>query len=57
VTTSTLSHSITSPPAMPTSTSTPTPDPPTRHKSHCVRRSWFGFCKEWSTNYEWRQEI
>jgi lipase ATG15 len=40
---------------MPTSTSTPSPPP--SHNSHCVRRSWLGFCKEWSTNYEWREEI
>jgi lipase ATG15 len=54
-TTTTQSHSITSAPAMPTSTSTPSPPP--SHNSHCVRRSWLGFCKEWSTNYEWREEI
>jgi lipase ATG15 len=54
-TTTTQSHSITSPPAMPTSTSTPSPPP--SHSSHCVRRSWLGFCKEWSTIYEWREEI
>jgi lipase ATG15 len=40
---------------MPTSTSIPSPPP--GHNSHCVRRSWLGFCKEWSTNFEWREEI
>jgi lipase ATG15 len=48
------SHSITSPPGMPSHTSTPSPP---SHKSHCVRRSWLGFCKEWSMASEWREEI
>jgi lipase ATG15 len=39
---------------MPSHTSTPSPP---SHKSHCVRRSWLGFCKEWSMAYEWREEI
>ncbi|KAN0103279.1 autophagy protein atg15 [Hyaloscypha variabilis] len=56
-TTTTQSHSITSPPAMPTPTPSSIPSPPPRHNSHCVRRSWLGFCKEWSTNYVWREEI
>lgn len=53
-TTTTQSHSITSPPGIPSHTSTPSPP---SHKSHCVRRSWLGFCKEWSMAYEWREEI
>jgi lipase ATG15 len=40
----------------PTSTSTPT-NPPV-NKSHCLRRSWLGFCREWSTmSNEWKEEI
>jgi lipase ATG15 len=40
----------------PTSTSTPT-NPPD-NKSHCLRRSWLGFCKESSTmSNEWKEEI
>jgi lipase ATG15 len=81
--TQTQSHTITSPPPMPTSTPTsqvpsktsshsctslawfglicedpsPTPiNPP--EESHCVRRSWLGFCKEWSgTNDVYKEEI
>ncbi|KAH6715469.1 Alpha/Beta hydrolase protein [Leptodontidium sp. MPI-SDFR-AT-0119] len=72
--TTTRSHTITSPPPMPTSTapksttsthsctskewfglicvdpsptSSPTPTHTPGGKSHCVRRSFFGFCKEW----------
>jgi len=50
VITTTQSHSITSPPAVPTPTPTPSskPDSPPSHESHCMRRNWFGFCKEWS---------
>ena len=86
-TSSTRSHSITSPPPMPTSTSPTTsttshsctskawfglicvdPSPTTTAtstpahspggESHCVRRSWFGWCKEWTaTTYERKHEI
>jgi lipase ATG15 len=53
-TTATQSHAITSPPAFPTPTSSPPGDV---DGSHCVKRSWFGWCKEWSLGYELKQEI
>jgi lipase ATG15 len=49
-TTQTLSHSITSPPSMPSSTAMPdriTPNIPD-HGSKCLQRSWFGWCNEWA---------
>jgi lipase ATG15 len=60
---STSSHSCTSPAwfglicldPSPTATPTPTKAP---EKVHCVRRSWLGFCKEWSsTNNVYKEEI
>ncbi|KAF8865804.1 alpha/beta-hydrolase [Acephala macrosclerotiorum] len=48
------SHAITSPPAFPTPTSSPPGDV---DESHCVRRSWFGWCKEWSLGSELKEEI
>ncbi|KAI0480319.1 alpha/beta-hydrolase [Xylariaceae sp. FL0804] len=44
------SHLITSPPSMPQSTSAPGPDDSEREQApkHCVRRSWYGLCKEWA---------
>ncbi|RDW70173.1 hypothetical protein BP5796_08570 [Coleophoma crateriformis] len=85
-TSSTLSHSITSPPPMPTATATSSatsshsctskewfglicvdPSPtgslspsPTHapHDSHCVERSWLGYCKEWTdVDVSSREEI
>lgn len=41
----TVPHSITSAPTI-TTTATPTSSPPDAPKT-CVRRNWFGFCKEW----------
>ncbi|ORY63504.1 Alpha/Beta hydrolase protein [Pseudomassariella vexata] len=42
---------ITSPPPTPTTIQDPEPteptEPPPKSKAHCVRRNWFGFCKEW----------
>jgi len=41
----------------PSPTATPTPSNAPK-KSHCVRRGWFGFCKEWSvTNNVYKEEI
>jgi lipase ATG15 len=68
--TSTSTHSCTSsaffglicvdpsPTPTPAPTPTPTPTVPPDQNSHCVRRSWLGFCKEWSaTNNDWKEEI
>ncbi|KAI1350490.1 Alpha/Beta hydrolase protein [Xylaria sp. FL0043] len=47
-TTTSQYHEITSPPLMPTTTSSgqaPVTIPP---KSHCVARHWYGTCKEWA---------
>jgi hypothetical protein len=33
---------------VPTPTPSSKPDSPPSHESHCMRRNWFGFCKEWS---------
>ncbi|RFU30583.1 hypothetical protein B7463_g5710, partial [Scytalidium lignicola] len=42
----------------PTTTVTPTPSNPPLGQSHCVHRSWLGFCKEWeSTDADLREEI
>ncbi|KAI1173747.1 Alpha/Beta hydrolase protein [Nemania sp. FL0916] len=49
-TTGTPSHEITSPPSMPTPSSsgqTPVTEPP---KSHCAQRHWYGTCKKWAVN-------
>ncbi|KAH8674080.1 Alpha/Beta hydrolase protein [Xylariales sp. PMI_506] len=41
-------HLITSPPPVPTSTSTtPEPTDPPVSKSHCLKRNWLGMCKQW----------
>ncbi|KAI0527928.1 Alpha/Beta hydrolase protein [Xylaria bambusicola] len=51
-TTTTQSHEITSPPPMPTDTSTgqlPVTVPP---KSHCIERHWYGTCKKWAPDGE-----
>jgi lipase ATG15 len=53
-TTASQSHAITSPPAFPT----PTSDVPSdAGESRCVKRSWFGWCKEWSMPFEWKEEV
>lgn len=42
----------------PSPTSSPTPTHAPKKKSHCQRRSWLGFCKEWDQlPNEWREEI
>lgn len=80
----TISHPITSPPTMPTSTgpssatsshsctssawfglicvdpsptSTSSPTNPPNRRAHCVKRSWLGFCKEWSSATILKEEI
>lgn len=53
-TTATQSHAITSPPTVPTPTSSV---PGSVDESHCVKRSWVGWCKEWSVPSEWKEEI
>jgi len=36
----------------------PIPSKSPEGKTHCVKRSWFGLCKEWSdTSYEWKEDI
>jgi lipase ATG15 len=42
-----------SPTASPTSKPTHTPD----NKSHCLRRNWFGSCKEWAGVFVLKEEI
>jgi len=47
------SHQITSPPPMPTATSSPqgsATEPTEPPESHCAHRNWYGGCKEWVTD-------
>ncbi|KAI1824435.1 Alpha/Beta hydrolase protein [Xylaria intraflava] len=48
--TTSQSHQITSPPSIPSATSTQSPaSRPTKSpKSHCVERHWYGTCKKWA---------
>lgn len=54
MTTASQSHAITAPPALPTPTSN---NPDDVDESHCVERSWLGWCKKWSTQFQWKEDI
>ncbi|KAF4630040.1 hypothetical protein G7Y89_g8102 [Cudoniella acicularis] len=56
--THTRSHPITSPPLLPTSTNpSPNPTKPSDGRTHCVNRSWLGFCKKWEHTNDVKEEI
>lgn len=53
-TTASQSHAITSPPALPS----PTSDVPSNaDESHCIERSWLGWCNKWSLPFEGKEDI
>ncbi|KAI1268546.1 Alpha/Beta hydrolase protein [Xylariaceae sp. FL1019] len=52
-TTTATAHPITTPPTIPTATSSSTvPGPPNPIRNHCIHRNWLGTCKEWAEDDE-----